>query len=140
MEAKLTRLSHKIAIQLHLMVETCRICSSRRRRSVRKLLDTHSYFIKCDTGIKTLFAAISPSLRSVLLFLLRCCCFDIEISAQKIYLIVYIFRVYTYNCTIFSQFFMIDTSSNFSGIMTSNRSILLVCHSFIFFHRMLLIC
>jgi hypothetical protein len=41
MTAKLTRLTHKIAIQLHLVVESCTICSSRSRRPVRKLLDTH---------------------------------------------------------------------------------------------------
>jgi len=38
MEAKLTRLTHKIAIQLL----SCSICSSRSRRPVRKLLDTPS--------------------------------------------------------------------------------------------------
>jgi hypothetical protein len=43
MAAKLTRLTHKIAIQLHLVVENCTICSSRSRRPVRKLLDTPSY-------------------------------------------------------------------------------------------------
>jgi hypothetical protein len=46
MVAKLTRLTHKIAIQLHLVVESCNICSSRSRRPVRKLLVTPSYFAK----------------------------------------------------------------------------------------------
>jgi len=32
MAAKLTRLSHKIAIQLHLVAESCTICCSRSRR------------------------------------------------------------------------------------------------------------
>jgi hypothetical protein len=41
--AKRTRLTHKIAIQLHLVAESCTICSSRSRRPVRKLLDTPSY-------------------------------------------------------------------------------------------------
>jgi hypothetical protein len=40
MAAKLTRLTHKIAIQLHLVAKSCIICSSRSRRPVRKLLDT----------------------------------------------------------------------------------------------------
>jgi hypothetical protein len=40
MEAKLTRLAHKIAIKLHLVAESC--CSSRSRWPVRKLLDTPS--------------------------------------------------------------------------------------------------
>jgi hypothetical protein len=38
MTAKLARLTHKIAIQLHLVVESYTICSSRSRRPVRKLL------------------------------------------------------------------------------------------------------
>jgi hypothetical protein len=37
MAANLTRLTHKIAIQLHLVAENCTTCSSRSRRSVRKL-------------------------------------------------------------------------------------------------------
>jgi hypothetical protein len=43
MAAKLTSLTHKIATQLPLVVESCTICSSRSRRPVRKLLDTPSY-------------------------------------------------------------------------------------------------
>jgi hypothetical protein len=43
MAAKLTRLTHKIAIQLHFVTESCTICSSRARRTVRKLLVTPSY-------------------------------------------------------------------------------------------------
>jgi hypothetical protein len=45
MAAELTRLTHKIAIQLHLVAEGCTICSSCSRRPVPKLLDTPSYFI-----------------------------------------------------------------------------------------------
>jgi hypothetical protein len=36
MATKLTGLTHKIAIQLHLVAETCTICISRSRRWVRK--------------------------------------------------------------------------------------------------------
>jgi len=43
MVAKLSILTHKIAIQLHLVAESSTICSSRSRRPVRKLLDTASY-------------------------------------------------------------------------------------------------
>jgi hypothetical protein len=43
MAIKLTRLTHKIALPLHLVAESCTICSSRSRRPVRKLLDTPSY-------------------------------------------------------------------------------------------------
>jgi len=43
MAIKLTRLTHKTALQLHLVSGRCTICSSRFRRPVRKLLDTLSY-------------------------------------------------------------------------------------------------
>jgi len=43
MTATLTRLTHEIAIQLNLVAESCTICSSHFRRSVRKLLDTLSH-------------------------------------------------------------------------------------------------
>jgi len=39
MASKLTRLTHKIAIQLDLVVESCTICNSGSTRTVRKLLD-----------------------------------------------------------------------------------------------------
>jgi hypothetical protein len=42
MAAKLTTLTHKIATQLHVVAESCTICSSRSRWPVRKLLDTLS--------------------------------------------------------------------------------------------------
>jgi hypothetical protein len=45
MAAKLTRLTHKIAIQLHLVAESCATFSSRSRGPVRKLLDTPSYIV-----------------------------------------------------------------------------------------------
>jgi len=45
MAAELTRLTHKIAIQLHLVAESCTIRSSHSMRPVRKLLDTPSYDI-----------------------------------------------------------------------------------------------
>jgi hypothetical protein len=44
MAAKLTRLTHKIAIQMHLVAESCTICSSRSRWPVQKLLDIPSNF------------------------------------------------------------------------------------------------
>jgi len=37
MAAELTRLSHKIATQLHIVAECCTVFSSRSRRPVRKL-------------------------------------------------------------------------------------------------------
>jgi hypothetical protein len=43
MAAKLTRLTHKIATQLHLVAEGCTIFISRARRPVRKIMDTPSY-------------------------------------------------------------------------------------------------
>jgi len=55
MEAKLTRLTHKIAIQLHLVAESCTICSSRSKQPVRKLLDTPSYM---DVATKLRFLPV----------------------------------------------------------------------------------
>jgi hypothetical protein len=43
MAAKLTRYTHKISTQLHLVAESCTICSSPSRRPVRKLVDTPSH-------------------------------------------------------------------------------------------------
>jgi hypothetical protein len=43
MVAKLIRTIQKIAIQLHLVAESCTICSSRSRWPVRELSDTPSY-------------------------------------------------------------------------------------------------
>jgi len=43
MAAKLTRLTHKVVIQLHIVAKSCNICSSRSGRPVRKLLDTLSF-------------------------------------------------------------------------------------------------
>jgi hypothetical protein len=43
MAAKLTILTHKILIQLHLVAESCTICSSHSRGQVRKLLDIPLY-------------------------------------------------------------------------------------------------
>jgi hypothetical protein len=45
MAAKLTRLTHKIAVQLHLVSESCTICSFRSRGPVRKLLDTSTSYL-----------------------------------------------------------------------------------------------
>jgi len=42
MVSKLTRLNHKIVIQLHLVAESHTICSSHSRWPVQKLLDTPS--------------------------------------------------------------------------------------------------
>jgi len=42
MEVKITRLIHKIATQLHLVAESCTICSYCSRQPVRNLLDTPS--------------------------------------------------------------------------------------------------
>jgi len=43
MAAKLTRMTHKIPIQLHLVTERYTIRSFRSKRPVWKLLDTSSY-------------------------------------------------------------------------------------------------
>jgi hypothetical protein len=68
MTTKLTRLTHTIAMQLHIVAESCTICSSRSRWPVRKLLDTPSYFkqritnyIKEMTASGMTFTPESPS-------------------------------------------------------------------------------
>jgi hypothetical protein len=48
MAVKLTRVTHKRAILVHLVAESCTICSSRSRRPVRKLFDTPSYINLCS--------------------------------------------------------------------------------------------
>jgi hypothetical protein len=58
---KLTRLTHKIAIQMHLAAESCTICSSHSRLSVRKLMVTLSYV--CSS--LSLFANVKMSLRTI---------------------------------------------------------------------------
>jgi hypothetical protein len=50
MAAKLTRLTHKIAIQLHLVAKSCTICGFRSKRPVRKLLVTPSYRCRLTSG------------------------------------------------------------------------------------------
>jgi len=42
MAVKLIRLTHKISMQLHLVADSCTICSSNTKWTVRKLLDTPS--------------------------------------------------------------------------------------------------
>jgi len=46
MAAKLTRMTHKIAIQLHLVAQSFTICSFRSKRPVRKRLDIPSYYMR----------------------------------------------------------------------------------------------
>jgi hypothetical protein len=54
MAAELTRLTHIIAMQVHLVAETRTICNSRSRRPVWKLLDT----LSCIYMHKHLFLAV----------------------------------------------------------------------------------
>jgi len=54
MAGKLTRLTHRIAIQLHLVAEYCTICNYRSQRPVRKFLDMSFRFWKSFWIIKLL--------------------------------------------------------------------------------------
>jgi len=56
MTAKLTRVTHKIAIKLHLVADSCTICSSRSRRQVRKFW-IHPRI--CDTRVYITYILIS---------------------------------------------------------------------------------
>jgi hypothetical protein len=58
MTSKLTRLTQIIAMQLHLVAESCTIFSSPSRRPVRKPLDTPSYID--NWGKQVSFLRISP--------------------------------------------------------------------------------
>jgi hypothetical protein len=66
MAAKLIRVTHEIAIQLHLVAQSRAICSSRSRQPVWKLLDIPSYAVKINVyksdilGTPTTFQAHDP--------------------------------------------------------------------------------
>jgi hypothetical protein len=85
MAAKLTRVTHKIAIQLNLVAESCTIFSSCSKRPVRKLLDKPSFkhFPFCTGDEKTRFRtelceAFPPKLTSYWYF--RKCNFDLSLT------------------------------------------------------------
>jgi hypothetical protein len=63
--AKVTRLTHRIAIQLHLVAESCTICSSRSRWPVRKLLDTPLYVSLLTLNSTCLYINIALSATDV---------------------------------------------------------------------------
>jgi len=50
MAAKLTRLTHKIEIKLHVVAEICTVCRSSSRRPVRKFVDKSSYIDEACTS------------------------------------------------------------------------------------------
>jgi hypothetical protein len=54
MAAKLTRLAHKIAIQLHLVAMNCTTFNSRSRLPIRKFLDTLSYNFTFTEELRTI--------------------------------------------------------------------------------------
>jgi hypothetical protein len=60
MAAKLTRLTHKIEVQLHPVAESCTTCSSRSRRPVRKLLVTPSYIFVAYQKLFTSGSQVIP--------------------------------------------------------------------------------
>jgi hypothetical protein len=82
MAAKLTRLTHKIAIQLHLVGESCTICNSHSRWPVRKLLDTPSCV--CNLFVYALLTHVF-----VYLFIMYVC-MSTYICLLYVYVCVYI--------------------------------------------------
>jgi hypothetical protein len=66
MAAKLTRLTHKIAIQLHLVAESCTIYSSRSGQPVQKFLDTLSYLIIFETDFEILLKLTQICMRIIM--------------------------------------------------------------------------
>jgi hypothetical protein len=77
MAAKRTRLTHKIAMQLHLVAESCTICSSSSRRPVRKLSDTLSYMYIVHKVLEDSFnlpqVAVHWNEYSIIALILRIC-------------------------------------------------------------------
>jgi len=71
MAEKLTRLTHKIAIQLYLVAESCTICSSRSGRPVQKLLDTPVFSVPLRIQINSCEAGYTVHSRTVFVNVLR---------------------------------------------------------------------
>jgi hypothetical protein len=71
MAAKLTRLTHKIALQPHLMAESCTICSFRSRWPVWKLLDTPFYVSDQYELIENLIENISISISTFFILIIK---------------------------------------------------------------------
>jgi hypothetical protein len=59
MASEVTRLIHKMAIQPHLVAESCTICNSRCRWPVRKLLNTPSYTLLFLFPLFALYSAMA---------------------------------------------------------------------------------
>jgi hypothetical protein len=58
MAAKIIRLTHKITIQLHLVAESCTICSFSSRWPIRKLLDIPSYIQTTPLEFPIIFGSV----------------------------------------------------------------------------------
>jgi hypothetical protein len=91
MVAKLSRLTHKIVVQLHLVAESCTIYSSRSRQPVWKLLDTPSYTPPPNTAAISNCRLQNCNLCLIFPFLVLCvaslavCCVlagDFEVSSK----------------------------------------------------------
>jgi hypothetical protein len=71
MATKLTRLTHKMAIQLHLVAESYTICSSRSRCQVLKLVDTPSYEAGWNWMPSFLYGELNNETKCKVVLLLR---------------------------------------------------------------------
>jgi hypothetical protein len=94
MATELTRLTHKIAIQLHLVAESCTICSSRSRQPVRQLLDTPSYLftMRFRTAVRP---TLPPNHRRII------CWWIFSISALKSSYLLTLSRYFRLLCKTF---------------------------------------
>jgi hypothetical protein len=61
MAVELTGLNQKIGTKLHLVAESCTICSSRSRRPVRNLFVTPSYWVGLRAGLDPMAKWKNPS-------------------------------------------------------------------------------
>jgi len=130
MAAKLTKLAHRIAIQLHLAAEKFTICSSGSRRSVRRLLDTPSYITIRIRKLKQKYIfhkswfghSYSLPVRGLALWLLGRSCFCVITLMSQLYsmgvpcVVTFLFRR-THTLPLPSVFHLSETLQSVSSSM-----------------------
>jgi hypothetical protein len=100
MAAKLTRLTHKIAIKLYLVAQRCTICSSRSQRPVRNILDTSWY---TSNSFATFFAVrkyLEPLTFHVphIIYIFHCWCFKRPSTSMTLCKILHQADSFTMKC------------------------------------------
>jgi hypothetical protein len=127
MATKLTRLTHKIAIQLQPVAESCNICSSCSRRPVRKFLDKPScefslnilqwFYTECRFRVRCSNFVLSDQLSMLMYFVMfLSSCRWISVSRFKVDLIHFVIkpsqvRIYPFSFDVVFLFHMIQCRS-----------------------------